>query len=193
MFKKEILVGHSEDTVVAIIEHLERSNVPFEVGIKDIFKRSSERFSSENNDEEYEAFYTVEVRKKYAEQVEAIVAQYVSQEDVKHWYKVSKKQNRKLEWKEKALFIFMSFIYFIAILAIETGKEFGKDVDIVLYIAYIACALFLMSGVFITIKYYKEMQKQTGDLRWTSKMFVIVGICLIFKAIFAFANLLRNL
>ena len=39
-------------------------------------------------------FYAVKVRKEYAGQVEAIVEQYVSQEDMKQWYRVSK---RKIE------------------------------------------------------------------------------------------------
>lgn len=34
IFKKKILIGNSEDTVVAIIEHLvENSNLPFEIEI----------------------------------------------------------------------------------------------------------------------------------------------------------------
>lgn len=50
MFKKKILIGHSEDTLLAIIEHIEKSNIPCEIGIKGIFERSSEV---------YDAFYTV--------------------------------------------------------------------------------------------------------------------------------------
>ena len=90
-----------------------------------------------------------------------------------------KKKSRKLERKEKALFIFGFIIYIIAILAIETAKDPDLVTDKVLYIAYIACASFLMSGLFITIKYYKK------------KMLVILGISLILKAVLAFSNLLR--
>ncbi|MBK5483190.1 hypothetical protein JFV29_15105 [Peribacillus sp. TH16] len=186
MFKKNILIGHSEDAVLSIIEHLVKNNVPFEIGIKDILKRSSERFRSKKNDEVYEAFYTVEVRKKYAEQVEAIVAQYVSREDVKHWYKVAKKKSRKLQLKEKALYLFVFFINCIAILAIDIGKMDGADI-----VSYIACAVLLMSGVFVTTKYYKEMQKETGDLRENNMMLMFIGIGVIFYAVSSFSSLLQ--
>lgn len=78
MFKKKILVEHSKDAIPAIIEHLTRSSIPFELGIKDILRQSSGRFRSKKNDEVYIVFYTVEVRKKYAEQVKAIVEQYIA-------------------------------------------------------------------------------------------------------------------
>lgn len=92
---------------------------------------------------------------------------------------MSKKKSGKLERKEKALIVFGFFIFMIAILAIETAKDPDFVTDKVLYIAYIACASFFMSGLFITIKYYKK------------KMLVILGICFILKAVFAFLNLIR--
>ena len=49
LFKKKILMGHEEDTLLAMIEHIEKSNVPFEIGIKGILKRP--------NDDLYDAFY----------------------------------------------------------------------------------------------------------------------------------------
>lgn len=59
-------------------------------------------------------FYAVKFRKEYAGQVEAIVEKYVSQEDVKQWYRVSKKKDRKLEKKETLLFSVVSFINYTA-------------------------------------------------------------------------------
>ncbi|MBG9455400.1 hypothetical protein ABE61_15305 [Lysinibacillus sphaericus] len=177
MFKKKILVGHSEDAILAIIEQLEKSNIPFEIGIKDILKRSSE---------EYEGFYKIKVQKKCAKQVESIVAQYVSQEDLKHWYKVAKKKSRKLERKEKALYLLVAFIYFIAVAAIEMGKSLGLEI-----VPSIGCAVLLMGGMFMTIKFYKEMKKESGDLRETYKGSMIVGIALIFYAVTSFISVFR--
>ncbi|MEB2281517.1 hypothetical protein LAV73_16160 [Lysinibacillus xylanilyticus] len=82
----------------------------------------------------------VKAQKNVPKQVEAIVVQYVSQEDLKHWYKVRKKKSRKLERKEKALYLFAAFIYFIVVAAI---------------VASIGCAVLLMGGVFMTTKFYK--------------------------------------
>ncbi|MFJ8088425.1 hypothetical protein ACIQ7N_09505 [Lysinibacillus sp. NPDC095746] len=174
MFKKKILIGHSEDTVLAIIEHLEKSNIPFEIEIKGVLKRSSE---------EYEGFYMVKVQKKCAKQVEAIVAQYVSQEDLKHWYKVEKKKSRKLERKEKAFYLFAAFIYFIAVVAIEMGK--AVEVDIV---SYFGCVVLLLGGVFMTTYFYKEMKKESGDLREINKQSMIFPIGIIFYAVSSFIS-----
>lgn len=185
LFRKKILIGTSVDIVKAIIEHLEESNIPFEIGFKDILKRSSERFRSKKNDEVYELVYTIEVRKKYAKQVEAIVSQYVSQEDVKQSYKVAKKKSRKLEKKENALFLFKSFIFIILIQVIETGKNFGADI-----ISYIACALLLMLGVFMTIKYFKEMKKEQHVLRKINMILMFLGIYLMFYTVASFLRLL---
>lgn len=185
------MVGNSIDTFLAITEHLKRSNVPFNIGIKDILKRSSERFRSKKNDEVYEVFYTVEVRKKYTEQAEAIVAQYVS-EDVNHWYKISKKKSRKLESKDsRALYLntFLSFINCkaVAILTIEEGGSNGANI-----VSYIACAVLLMTGVFITAKYYIEMQKESGIWKLLDKVLMILGIYMIFYAAYSFISVLRT-
>ncbi|MEY9971761.1 hypothetical protein ABH966_002134 [Lysinibacillus sp. RC46] len=172
MFKKKILIGYSEDAVLAIIEHLEKSSIPFEIGIKDILKRSSE---------EYEGFYMVKVQKKCSKQVEAIVAQYVSQEGLKHRYKVKKKKSRKLERKEKALYLFAAFIYFLAASVIEMGKALEADI-----VSSIGCAALLMGGVFMATKFYKEMKKEPGDLREINKLTMIFGISMIFYAVSSF-------
>lgn len=185
MFKKKILIGNSEDAVQAIFEHLKKSNLPFEIGIKDILKRSSERFRSRKNDEVYEVFYTIEVRKKYAEQVEAIVGQYVSQEDMKNWYKEAKKKSRKSEQKENALSFFVYFIYFLPILLIDMGKSEGAKIAF-----YIACAVFLMYGVFRTIKYFKEMKKEQGISRILNMILMFLAIAMILFAIASFSGLL---
>lgn len=214
LFKKKILIGYAEDTVQAIIEHLEKrnvpsedtaqaiiehlekssipfedtvqttikhlekSNVPFELGIEAILKPLNNDF--------YELFYTVEVRKEYAEQAETIVAQYVLQEDLKHRYKAAKKKSRKLERKKKALYLFAAFISFIVLGAIEMGKSLGADI-----VPSIGCALVLMGGVFMTTKYYKEMKKESGDLRENNKMLMIFGIGMIFYAVTSFISVLR--
>lgn len=175
------MVGNSIDTFLAITEHLERSNVPFNIGIKDILMRSSERFRSRKNDEVCKVFYIVEVRKKYTEQAEAIVAHYVS-EDVDHCYKISKKKSRKLESKDRREIYLNSFLSFInckavAILTIEEGRSGGADI-----VSYIACAVLLMTGVFITAKCYIEMQKESGIWRLLDMMLIIVGIYMIFYA-----------
>ena len=180
------MIGHSSDTFQAIIEHLKRSNIPFDIGIKDVLKSSSERFRSKKNDEVYVVFYTVEVRKKYTEQVEAIVAQYVS-EDVKHLYKMSKKKSRNLELKEeKALYSFMSIINCIAILAINEARNHNVDI-----VSYIACAVVLMSGVFVTAKYYIEVQKESGILRLLNMILMIIGIGMMFYSVSSFISVLR--
>ncbi|KOS68316.1 hypothetical protein AEA09_06935 [Lysinibacillus contaminans] len=186
MFKKKIVIGRSEDIVLPIIEHLKKSNIPFEIGIKDILKHSSERFRSKKNDEIYEAFYTVEVLKKYTEQVEAIIAQYVSPEDMKRWYKLAKKKSRKLELKETKLFSFVSFLNCIALKFISIGKIDGADI-----FSYIACAVLLTSGVFMITKFYKEMQKESGILRQINTLLLIIGIWVIFYAASSFLYLLR--
>ncbi|MGE7949890.1 hypothetical protein [Lysinibacillus sp. NPDC093688] len=213
MFKKKILIGHSEDTAQAIIEHrekgnvqsedtvqamiehletsnipfedtvqtileyLEKSNVPLEVDIEAFLKPSSEV---------YELFYTVKVQKKYAKQAEAFVTQYVSQEDLMHRYKVANKKSRKLERKEKALYLFVAFIYFIAVAAIEMGKSLGLEI-----VPSIGCAVLLMGGMFMTIKFYKEMKKESGDSRETYKWLMIVGIAWIFYAVASFISVFR--
>ncbi|TQR28370.1 hypothetical protein C7Y47_22280 [Lysinibacillus sphaericus] len=115
----------------------------------------------------------VKVQKKCAKQVEAVVAQYVSQEDLKNWYKVEKKKSRKLERKEKALYLFAACIYFIAVAAIEMGKAVGADI-----VASIGCVL-LMGGVFMTTKFFKEMKKESGDLREINKLSLSFGIGII--------------
>ena len=169
LFKKKILIGHSEDTLLAIIEHIEKNNIPCEIGIKDIFERSSEV---------YDAFYTVKVQKKYAKQVEAIVSQYVSQEELKHWYKVEKKKSRKLERKERALYLFVFFIYVNAVGAFQTSKGLGAY-----NVSFIVCAVVLMVGVFMMIKYYKAMKRERDHL--------IFGIVLILYAVYSFISVLR--
>ncbi|MFJ7953419.1 hypothetical protein ACIQZG_18095 [Lysinibacillus sp. NPDC096418] len=179
------MVGHSVDTLLGITEHLKNSNVPFDIGIKNILKSSSERFRSKNNDEVYEVFYTVKVSKKYMEQVEAIVTQYVT-EDVKHLYKVSKKKSRKLEKKESRPYSIFSFINVIAMVAINEGKSGGPVI-----VSYIACAVLLMSGIFMAAKYYIEMQGESGILRLLSNMLIIAGIGMMFYTVSSFISVLR--
>ncbi|KOS68340.1 hypothetical protein AEA09_07070 [Lysinibacillus contaminans] len=159
-------------------EHLEKSSIPFEVDIEAILKPS--------NDDFYKLFYTVEVRKKHAEQAESIITQYVSQEDLNHWYKVAKKKSRKLERKEKAFYLFAAFIYFIAVGAIEMGKSFGTDI-----VPSIGCAVVLIGGVFMTKKHYKEMKQESGDLRENNMMLMSFGIGMIFYAFTSFVSVLR--
>ncbi|MFJ7737640.1 hypothetical protein ACIQ2D_15100 [Lysinibacillus sp. NPDC097287] len=178
MFKKKILMGHEEDTLLAIIEHMEKSNVPFEIGIKGTLKRP--------NDDLYDAFYWVKARKKHAEQVEAIVAQYVSQEDLKQWYKVAKKQSRQLEKKERIRNSLVYFLYAIAIVAIEMGKSVGADI-----VAYMGCVMLLIGGALVTLKYAKKMKKETGDLKTTNRSIMFFGIGIIVYAVTSIATLLR--
>ncbi|MEB2298798.1 hypothetical protein LAV72_04050 [Lysinibacillus xylanilyticus] len=185
MFKKNIMVGHSVDTLLEITEHLKSCNIPFDIGIKDILKSSSERFRSKKNDEVYNVFYTVKVRREYMEQVEAIVAQYVS-EDVKHLYKMSKKKSRKLEEKENLPYTFFAVIIFIALEVIHAGKSGGSEI-----ISYIGCAVLSMAGVFTTAKYYIEMQEESGISRLLSKMLIIIGIGMIFYAVYSFLSVFR--
>ena len=173
MFYKKILVGHSEDTVETIIKHLEKSNIPFKLEIKDILKRSAE---------EYEAFYMIKVQKKWAKQADSIVKQYVSQKDLKHWYKGAKKKSRKLEKKENALYLFVAFIYFIAVAAIEIGTGI---------VSSIGCGVLLLIGVFMTIKFFKEMKKESGILRENYKLFMIYGVMMIFNAAISFISVFR--
>ncbi|MGE7947356.1 hypothetical protein [Lysinibacillus sp. NPDC093688] len=177
MFEKKLLIGHSVDTVLAIGQHIEKSNIPFEIGIKGILKRSSEV---------YENFYTVKVQKKYAKQVETIVAQYVSQEDLQRSYKVEKKKSRKLKRKERAPYLFAAFIYLNAVGALDTSKGTGAY-----NVSFIVCAVLLMCGLFMATKYYKEMKKESGDLRENNKTLMIFGILMIFYAVFSFISVLR--
>ncbi|MGE7949861.1 hypothetical protein [Lysinibacillus sp. NPDC093688] len=186
MFKKKIMVGHSVDTLREITEHLKSSNVPFDIEIKDILKSSSERFRSKKNDEVYKVFYIVKVSREYMEQVEAIVAQYVS-EDMEHLYKMSKKKSGKLEKKEYRTYSFISSINAIAIFALYEGKSGGADI-----VSYIACVLLSVSGVFMTAKHYIEMQKESGILRLLSKMAMIIDIGVIFYAVSSFISVLRS-
>jgi len=203
MFKKKILIGHSEDTAQAIIEHrekgnvpsedtvqamiehleisnipfedtvqtileyLEKSNVPLEVDIEAFLKPSSEV---------YELFYTVKVQKKYSKQAEAFVTQYVSQEDLMHRYKVANKKSRKLDRKERAPYLLTLFIYFNAIAAFQMSKDLGAY-----NVSFIVGAFILICGVFMTTKYYKAMQKESGDLRENNKTLMIIGIGMIFQ------------
>lgn len=173
MFYKKILVGHSEDEVETIIEHLEKSNIPFKLEIKDILKLSAD---------EYEAFYMIKVQKRWAKQVNAIVAQYVSQKELKHWYKVEKKKSRKLERKENALYLFVAFIYFIAVATIEIGTGIFSA---------IGCGVLLLIGVFMMIKFFKEMKKESGVLRENYKLFMIYGVMMIFNAAISFISVFR--
>ncbi|MFF2178158.1 hypothetical protein ACFVT8_17095 [Lysinibacillus sp. NPDC058147] len=171
MFKKKILIGHSEDTVLAIIKHIENSNIPCYIDYKGL-KPSSEV---------YENFYMVKVQKKYTKLVETIVAQYVSQDDLKNWYKTEKKKSRKLKRKENAPYLFAFFIYLNAVGALETSKGLGAY-----NVSFIVCAVLLMYGVFMTTKYYKEMKKESGDLREDKKTLMIIGILMIFHAVTSF-------
>ena len=177
LFEKKILVGHSEDAILAITEHLEKSNIPFELGIKDVLKRSSE---------EYEAFYRIKVQKECAKQADAIVSQYVSQKDLKNWYKVAKKKSRKLESKENALFWFVVFIYFLAVAAIEIGKVEGAVIP-----PSIGGAVLLIGGIFMVVKFYKKMKKESGILRESNKSMMIVGITVIIYAVASFIYVFR--
>ncbi|WP_369436104.1 hypothetical protein [Lysinibacillus fusiformis] len=54
---------------------------------------------------------------------------------MKHWYKVAKKNSRKLENKEHALYSFVIFNHCITIQAFETGESVGANI-----VSYIACA-----------------------------------------------------
>ena len=186
LFKKKILVGYSEDTVQAIIEHLDRKSISFELDIKDILRQPSERLRSKKNNEVYIVFYAVKVRKEYAGQVEAIVEQYVSQEDMKQWYRVSKKKDRKLAKKETSLFSVVSFINYIAMRIIEQSKIDGGGI-----LSYMACVVIMLTGVFLTSKCYQEMQKESGHLRLISMGLAIIGIGVIIYAVFSFLSLLR--
>ena len=169
MFKRGILVGHSENVVEEIIEHLEKSNIPFELKIKDILKQSSE---------EYEALFMVKVQRKFAKQVEAIVAQYVSQEDLKHWYKVAKRKSRKLERKKRVLYLFLAFIYILALMIIEMGKAEGANI-----VSAIICAVILVGSIYITVKYFRSMKKESGVLRESNLVIMFLGISMIMYSV----------
>ncbi|MFJ8101524.1 hypothetical protein [Lysinibacillus sp. NPDC096212] len=203
MFKKKILIGHSEDTAQAIIEHrekgnvpsedtaqamiehLETSNIPFEDTVQTIIEyleKSNVPFEAgikavlKPSSEVYELFYTVKVQKKYAKQVEAFVTQYVSQEDLMHRYKVANKKSRKLDRKERAPYLLAAFIYFNAVAAFQTSKDLGAY-----NVSFIVGAFLLMCGVFMTTKYYKAMKKESGDLRENNKTLMMIGIGMIFQ------------
>lgn len=118
--------------------------------------------------------------------MKAFVTQYVSQEDLMHRYKVANKKSRKLERKEKALYLFVAFIYFIAVAAIEMGKAVGADI-----VSSIGCVVLLMGGVFMTTNFYIEMKKESGNLKETYKWLMIVGIAWIFYAVASFISVLR--
>ncbi len=187
LFKRKLLIGNSEDTVVAIIEHLEKSNVPFEIGIKDIVKQSSGRFRSKENNEVYEFFYTIEVRKKYAEQVEAIISQYLTKQDAKQSYKLAKKKNRKLDRKENVLNFLGGLILFISLEAIKIGKSEGADI-----VTYIACLVLLMYGLFMVKKYYIEFlnEKESLVLKIMTMLLMFIGIGIIIYGIVSLLALL---
>lgn len=178
MIKKKIWVGSSEETVIKLIEQLDKNNIPYEIAMKDIFRQSAEM---------YEAFYMLKVRIKYVEQVKAIVAQYVSQEQLNHEYKVKKKRSRKLEKKEKALHIFISVMYVIAIMAIEIGKNIGANI-----VSYISATVLLLCGLLLTIHYYKKMQKEPDDLKQTKQSLMFISFGMFFYAATAIVSLLRS-
>ena len=149
-----------------------------------MLKQSSERFRSKENNEVYELFYTVEVRKKYAEQVEAIISQYLSKQDVKQSYKLAKKKSRKLDRKENALNFLGGLILFIALEAIEIGKSEGADI-----VSYIACMVLLLYGIFITKKYYIELRKEKESRVLKNdylRLLMFIGIGIIVYAIVSF-------
>ncbi|MFJ3389662.1 hypothetical protein [Lysinibacillus sp. NPDC086135] len=98
---------------------------------------------------------------------------------------MEKKKSGKLERKEKALYLFAACIYFIAVAAIEMGKAVGVDI-----VASIGCAVLLMGGVFMTTKFYKEMKKESGDLREINKLSLSFGIGIIFYAVSSFISVL---
>lgn len=133
MFKNKIIVGHSVGTLLEITKHLESSNIPFDIGIKDILTISSERFRSKKNNEVCEVFYTVKVSRGYMEQAEAIVAQYVS-EDVNHLNKMTKKKSRQLEKKESRPYSIFSFIITIAMMALHESKATARTSFLILLV-----------------------------------------------------------
>lgn len=188
LFKKKILIGNSDDTVVAIIDHLEKSNVPFEIGINDILKQSSGRFRSKENDEVYELFYTVEVQKEYVEQVEHIINQYMNLQDIKQDFKSAKKINRKLERKETIFSIFVGILFVITLQLIEIGKSEGANI-----VSYSACLLLLIYGMFITIKHSIELRRESESRVSKSiiKTFIYWGIGVMVYAVVSIISILR--
>jgi len=178
LIKKKIWVGSSEEKITIIVDHIEKNNIPYEIAIKDIFKQSAEM---------YEAFYMLKVRKKYAEQVEVIVAQYVSLEQLKQEYKVKKDKSRKLEKKEKVLHFFIYVMYLFAIMAIEIGKNIGANI-----VPYICASVLLLCGLLLTIRYYKEMQKAKDELRQTKQSLMFISFGMFFYAVTSIVSLLRS-
>ncbi|MGE7689451.1 hypothetical protein ACQKMI_09580 [Lysinibacillus sp. NPDC097214] len=104
---------------------------------------------------------------------------------MKHWYKVEKKKSRKLERKEKALYLFAAFIYSIVVVSIEMGKAVELDI-----VSSIGCGVLLIGGVLMTTKFYKGMKKESGDLREINKLPMIFPIGIIFYAVASFISVL---
>lgn len=98
---------------------------------------------------------------------------------------MAKKKSRNLEKKEHALYSFVIFIHCITIQAIETGKSVGANI-----VSYIACAV-LLCGVYMTTKYYKELKKESSDLKVSNRLLMFLGITVIFYAVASFLVLLR--
>ncbi len=98
---------------------------------------------------------------------------------------MAKKKSRNLEKKEHALYSFVIFIHCITIQAIETGKSVGANI-----VSYIACAV-LLCGVYMKTKYYKELKKESSDLKVSNRLLMFLGITVIFYAVASFLVLLR--
>jgi len=105
---------------------------------------------------------------------------------VKQWYKVSKKNARKLERKEMSSFSVVSGINYIAMTIIHQGKIDGGGI-----VSYIACAVIKMTGAFLTTSNYKEMQKESSYLRLIDMGLAIIGIGVMIYAVSSFLSLLR--
>ncbi|MEB2302117.1 hypothetical protein LAV72_21145 [Lysinibacillus xylanilyticus] len=97
-----------------------------------------------------------------------------------------KKKRRKVEKKEKILYILAAFIYCIAGLAIEIGKVEGADI-----VSYIACAVLFIGGVLMMARGYKGFKKGSYELREFNRMLMFLGIGVIFYAATSFSHLLQ--
>ena len=71
-------------------------------------------------------------------------------------------------------------------LIIHQGKIDGGGI-----VSYIACAVIMMPGAFLTTKNYKEMQKESSYLRLIDMGLVIIGIGVMIYAVSSFFTLLR--
>lgn len=59
LFRKKIFVGDSVETVLAFIEHLEKSNIPYKYSFKDIFTFPSESSTLNENENVSKWYITI--------------------------------------------------------------------------------------------------------------------------------------